>query len=198
MDRSDSEVSRAVKRQEQQQQAQQPPPPPDSGEPLANDTGLSNARSLPTTPTSNPLGPSQPQPQHSYDASPAVAAGGASRADADDPNLPDVLILRHRAETYPLHFRAFSIGEGLLTIGDVRRQAAQATGSTADTCRVTLLYKRRALRDDAAACRDEGLMQNSELTCIVGDQPGRDRSSAIGDDSSDETPQNQALVLPTI
>ena len=120
--------------------------------------------------------PHHPQPYH----------GAASRADADNPDLPDVLILRHRNTTYPLHFRAFAIGEGLLCVGEVRRQAAKATG-TPDPRRVTLLYKGQPLRDDAAPCRDEGLKQNSELLCIVSDVAGGPtRSGASSDESADE------------
>ena len=80
--------------------------------------------------------------------------------------IPDILILRHKGTTYPLHFDAFSISEGIVKVGDLRRYAAQETGCN-DERRVTLLYKGKPLKDDRRGCRDEGLKQNSEIVCVV-------------------------------
>lgn len=88
----------------------------------------------------------------------------ASRVESA--HSPDILVLRHRGTTYPLHLPAFSVGEGILKVGEVRRLAAQET-KTEDPRRVKLLYKGNVLKDNNRACRDEGLKQNSELTCVI-------------------------------
>ena len=130
------------------------------------------------------------QNYHDYGSAAASdrTPAGVLRAHADNPDMPDVLILKHRGTTYPLHFRAFAIGEGLLCVGEVRRQAASATGTT-DPRRIKLLYKGTPLRDDARPCRDEGLKQNSEITCVVSGRPSTgapDSAAASSDESADE------------
>ena len=108
-----------------------------------------------------------------------------SRQDADNPDVPDILVLKHRGTTYPLHFPAYSIGEGVLRVGQLRRYAADKTG-TADPRRIKLLYKGKQLKDDAVACREEGLKQNSELMCVVSEVPvtnRRDTSESSADES---------------
>jgi len=93
----------------------------------------------------------------------------ASRADAADPRAPDILTIKHRNTTYPLHFPAFSIGEGQLRVGELRKFAAEKIGC--DPRQVKLLYKGKALKDNTLACRDEGLKQNSELMAVVSEAP---------------------------
>lgn len=95
---------------------------------------------------------------------------------------PDILVLKHRGTTYPLHLPAFSIGEGDLTVGELRRLAAKET-KTEDSRRVKLLYKGRVLKDDTRACRDEGLKQQSEIMCVIS-EPGS-REDADSSDSAD-------------
>lgn len=95
---------------------------------------------------------------------------------------PDILVLKHRGTTYPLHLPAFSIGEGDLKVGELRRLAADQT-KTEDSRRVKLIYKGRRLKDDARACRDEGLKQQSEITCIIS-EPGT-REDVDSSDSAD-------------
>ena len=82
---------------------------------------------------------------------------------------PDILVLKHKGTTYPLHFPAFSIAESL-KVGELRRQAAKETKCD-DPRRVKLLYKGRSLRDDSKSCREEGLKQNSEIMCVVSSEP---------------------------
>lgn len=83
---------------------------------------------------------------------------------------PDVLILKHKGATYPLHFQAFDIAEGHLKVGDLRRTAAKEL-NVDDPRRVKLLYKGKSLREDRHACKEEGLKQNSELLCVVSSDP---------------------------
>lgn len=103
---------------------------------------------------------------------------GYSRAQ----HSPDILVLKHRGTTYPLHLQAFSIDEGDLKVGELRRLAADQT-KTEDIRRVKLIYKGRRLKDDARACRDEGLKQQSEITCVIS-EPGT-REDVDSSDSAD-------------
>ena len=106
----------------------------------------------------------------------------------DDASHPDILILKHRGTTYPLQFPAYTIGEGILRVGELRRYAAEKTG-TSDPRRIKLLYKGRVLKDDAVACCEEGLKQNSELMCVVSETAPRGpggRSSAEDSESASE------------
>lgn len=90
----------------------------------------------------------------------------STRSDAANQHSPDILVLKHRGTTYPIHLPAFSIAEGDLRVGEVRRLAAKET-KTDDSRRIKLLYKGKILKDDIRACRDEGLRQNSELMCVI-------------------------------
>ena len=105
-----------------------------------------------------------------------------------DPTLgPDIIVLKHRGVTYPLHFPAYSIGDGDLTVGDLREEATRQT-STGDPRRLKLLYKGRILKDDAKPCKAEGLKQQSELLCVIseavpGGNAGVDEDSESGADS---------------
>lgn len=90
----------------------------------------------------------------------------STRSDAASQHSPDILVLKHKGTTYPLHLPAYSIAEGDLRIGELRRLAAKET-KTEDSRRVKLLYKGKILKDDSRACRDEGLKQNSELMCVI-------------------------------
>lgn len=93
---------------------------------------------------------------------------------------PDILVMKHKGATYPLHFPAFDIAEGHLKVGELRRLAAKVLG-VEDPRRIKLLYKGKSLRDDRAACKEEGLKQNSEILCVVSSDPyARDD----GDESS--------------
>lgn len=104
---------------------------------------------------------------------------GYSRAQ----HSPDILVLKHRGTTYPLHLPAFSIGDGDLKVGELRRLAADQT-KTEDSRRVKLIYKGRRLKDDARACCDEGLKQQSEITCVIS-EPREDVDSSDSADSEE-------------
>lgn len=90
----------------------------------------------------------------------------ATRIDDSSQHSPDILVLQHLGTTYPLHLPAFSIGEGALKVGDLRRLAAREM-KTDDPRRVKLFYKGKILKDDHRRCCDEGLKQNSVLRCVV-------------------------------
>ena len=94
---------------------------------------------------------------------------------------PDILIMKHKGTTYPLHFPAYDIAEGRLSVGDLRKVAAKATGTRDPRC-IKLLYKGKSLRDDQRACKEENLKQNSEILCVISSEPYRG-----GDDGNDSS-----------
>jgi hypothetical protein len=95
---------------------------------------------------------------------------------ADDAE-PDIIALRNLGTIYPLHFRAYAIDDGVLTIGDLRKEAARQTSAPHPDC-VRLLYKGKLLKDDSRTCKSEGLKQHSEVLCVVSE--GRTSDSDEG------------------
>ncbi|MCJ1387754.1 hypothetical protein MMC18_000597 [Xylographa bjoerkii] len=114
----------------------------------------------------------------------------ASRADAANPLAPDILILKHRGTTYPLHFPAFTIGENILRVGELRKTAAKKIDPGMDPRRIKLLYKGKALKEDGRTCREEGLKQNSELMCVVSESAVNGR---VDDDSSESASEGEVV-----
>lgn len=120
-------------------------------------------------------------PTHS---SPQNESYGFPSSRHSEPDLgPDILILKHKGTTYPLHFPAFSIAESELRVRDLRRAAAKET-KCGDPRRVKLLYKGRQLRDDDLTCKHEGLKQNSELMCVVSSDPRASDSDSSASSSA--------------
>lgn len=90
---------------------------------------------------------------------------GQYGATAED-NEPDILCLRHKGTIYPLHFRAYAIDDGLLTVGALRHEASVKL-NVGNPNRIRLLYKGKLLKDDQRLCKEEGLKQHSEVMCVV-------------------------------
>lgn len=109
---------------------------------------------------------------------------------------PDILVLKHRGTTYPLHLPAFSIGEGDLKVGELRGLAAKET-KTEDSRRVKLLYKGKLLKDDTRACRDEGLKQQSEIMCVIS-EPGSHEDADSSDSADSEEMLENGLGGPRV
>lgn len=109
-----------------------------------------------------------------------------SRVD-DDTNVPDILVLKHRARTYPLHFKAYAISDGIITVGDVRKLAAKELAA-ADYRRVRLLYKGKNLTDDSKTAKSQGLKQQSEIMCVVSE-------AVFGNDSASSETETDANGL---
>lgn len=89
----------------------------------------------------------------------------------------DVLLCRHKGITYPLKFPAYTIGDGKLSVGDLRNRVAQAIEVT-KAQRVKLLYKGQQLKDDQKSCRSYNLKNQSEIMAVV--------SEPIDESESDE------------
>ena len=158
--------------------------------------GVSQTRSPPhvTEDDYHYLGPEDivdnPRPRPSHPSGDGYFPRQASRSDAANPNIPDILVLKHKTRTFPLHFPAYSIGEGLLSVGELRRLAAEKT-ETSDPRRIKLLYKGKTLKDDSLPCREEGLKQNSELLCVISEPPPN--GFRPNEDSSDSASESDIL-----
>lgn len=119
-----------------------------------------------------------------------------NNSNNNDELAPDIITLKHRGVTYPLHFPAYAIGDGLVTIGDIRLKTGRATGAD-DLRRVKLLYKGRLLKDDTKPAKEVGIKQESELMCVVSESGGgsssesedSDLSRPIGSSAPDRSPK---------
>jgi len=70
----------------------------------------------------------------------------------------DVLILKHKRISYPVHFLAHSIDRDELTIGDIRAAAAKKLNiPTSGMDRIKMFWKGKNLKDDKRTARQEGL-----------------------------------------
>lgn len=105
----------------------------------------------------------------------------ADVADLGDPRDTDVLILRNKKTQYSVHFPAYSIAKGELTVGQVREQAAKKVG-TGDARRVKLLFRGKNLKDDGRTCRQEGLRENNEVMITVAEGVGSGSESESDDE----------------
>lgn len=94
----------------------------------------------------------------------------------------DVVLLRNKRKEYAVHFAAYSIAKGELTVGSLRDAAAKKLG-LADARRIKLLYKGKNLKDDERQCRQEGMRDGSEVMCTVADVSA---SATESDDEEDE------------
>lgn len=111
--------------------------------------------------------------QHSY--------SGDSGEDLGPARDTDLLILRNKNKEYSVHFPAYSIAKGELTIGQVRDHAARKIG-TSSVRRVKLIHKGKTLKDDTRTAKQEGLRTNSEVLCVVAESPS---SPSESDDDED-------------
>lgn len=104
-----------------------------------------------------------------------------SPTPAGPPRDTDVLVLKSKRISYPVHFPAYTIERGELKIGAVRDQAAKKTGG--DARRIKLFFRGKNMKEDGVSCRAEGLRHNSEIMCVIGDAVPESMSSS---DSEDE------------
>lgn len=88
-----------------------------------------------------------------------------SPTDYGERRETDRLLLRNKRNDYAVHFSAYSIAKGELTVRDVRDAAAKKMEVRPG--RVKLLYRGRNLKDDSRRARDEGLRDGSEILCTV-------------------------------
>lgn len=80
----------------------------------------------------------------------------------------DVIVIKHKSTTHPAHFPAFSIGDGRLTVRDVRERAALLMNlGSRRANRIKMLYKGRNLKEQDIPIRDYGVKNNSELMVVI-------------------------------
>ncbi|KAI5371103.1 Putative Ubiquitin-like domain, BAG domain, Ubiquitin-like domain superfamily [Septoria linicola] len=110
----------------------------------------------------------------------AESMGQQSEADYGPPRDTDVLILRNKRKETAVHFPAYSIAKGELTIGKVREQAAKTLQS--DPRRIKLLYKGKNLKDDSRLASQEGLQDGAELMLAIAEGVASPSDSEESDD----------------
>ncbi|KIW06416.1 uncharacterized protein PV09_02867 [Verruconis gallopava] len=122
-----------------------------------------------------------------------ITAEDLAKANAGNGFVPshdrdtDVLILKHKRVSYPVHFPAHSIDKGQLKIGDVRAAAAkklELDPSQAD--RIKIFYRGKNLKDDSKSAKDEGLKSSieSELMLVIGDAVPEESSESESEDNA--------------
>lgn len=105
--------------------------------------------------------------------------GGHAPEDMGPPRETDMLSLRNKGQSYAVHFPAYSIAKGELSIGQVRDQAGRKIG--VDSRRVKLIFQGKNLKDDGKQCRQEGLKHESQILLTIGDIA----SASASDDEDD-------------
>lgn len=120
--------------------------------------------------------------QHRHTSQPRVE----SPVEYGPPRDTDVLILKNKKKEYTVHFPAYSIAKGELTIGQVRDHAAKKTGA-ADPRRIKLLHRGKNLKDDMRTCKAEGLRDGSELMCTFAD--------SVSDEDDDDDDDSEFAEL---
>ncbi|KAI0546901.1 BAG domain-containing protein [Xylaria curta] len=112
--------------------------------------------------TSEDLENSLQAPDQAYDSHNRRASRSAAIEE------DDVLLIKHKSVTYPVHFPAYSIGDGRLTVRDVRDRAGLVMDlSSRRASRIKMLYKGRNLKEQDIPIRDYGVKNNSELMVVV-------------------------------
>ena len=115
---------------------------------------------------------------------------GAYDRDSGPPRDTDLITFKNKRTAYPVHFPAYSIDRGELTIGDIRDQAARKIGC--DARRLKLLHKGKTLKDDARSCREEGLREGVDVLCVTSDGVVEPPSSSGSEEDFAESNGNVA------
>ncbi|KAI0490266.1 BAG domain-containing protein [Xylaria cf. heliscus] len=112
--------------------------------------------------TSEDLENSLQAPERAYD--PRNHRAPRSTAIEED----DILLIKNKSVLYPVHFPAYSIGDGRLTVRDVRDRAGLVMDlSERRASRIKMFYKGRNLKEPDIPIRDYGVKNNSELLVVV-------------------------------
>lgn len=123
--------------------------------------------------TSEDLEHSLQAPPRSYDPT----RQPPSSAQPED----DVLLIKNKGITYPVHFPAYSIGDGKLYVRDVRdRVGLVMEVGPSKVKRIKMLYKGRQLKDQDVPIRTYNVKNNSEILVVLPD-------GTVSDDESDSS-----------
>lgn len=124
------------------------------------------------------------------------AASNARASSYSSASEHDVLVLKHRKVSYPIHFPAHSIERGQLKIGELRNQAAKKM-AVSDPSRMKLFYRGRNLKDDFKTARDEGLRSDAEILCVVGEPiPSTSQEEGESEDEEGTVDEGTAEARP--
>ena len=112
----------------------------------------------------------------------------ASPVDYGPQRDTDVLILRNKKREYAVHFPAYCIAKGELTVKEVRDVAASKAHT--DSKRVKLFYKGKNLKEDNRTCKQEGLRDGSEILLSISEHHD-DAGSSSGESGDEEVDDAQ-------
>jgi hypothetical protein len=112
---------------------------------------------------------------------------------SEDPDEPDVVLVRYMASLLPVEFPAYSISEETAYVGQLREAVARFLQT--DPRRVRLVYKKKDLKHDSWPLRKYNMKQNSEVAAIktegMLDYSDRDSHSSSGEDIPDQHPRRR-------
>ncbi|KAK8054712.1 BAG domain-containing protein [Apiospora phragmitis] len=134
--------------------------------------------------TSEDLEQSLRSPSRTYDPH---GRNPPASADIED----DILLIKNKGVTYPVHFPAYSIGDGKLYVHDVRERVAWLMKiSEQRSHRIKMLYKGRNLKVDPSRpvpVREYGVKNNSEILVVLSE----------GNESDDDSSESSEEIIVT-
>lgn len=107
----------------------------------------------------------------------------------------DVVLLKHRKVSYPVHFPSYSIDDGELTVGAIRKAGAKKVElSEKDAGRIKLFFRGKDLKDDSRTAREVGMKSDaqSEILLVVGEAQIITRPESSGDEDESEAQPGKA------
>ncbi|KIX02062.1 uncharacterized protein Z518_08001 [Rhinocladiella mackenziei CBS 650.93] len=122
----------------------------------------------------------------------------------EDPDAPDVVLVRYMASLIPVEFPPYSISEEKAFVGQLRDSVASYLHT--DPRKVRLVYKKRELKKDSWPLRKYHMKQNSEVAVIktesIIDYSDRDSHSSSGEESeptsSSQNPRQRPRALSSV
>lgn len=98
----------------------------------------------------------------------------------------DVIVFRHNKVSHPVHFAAYAIDDGDLTVGAAREFAAKRL-DVRDPRSIRMFYKGKNLKEESHCVRDYGLRSDEQpdVLCVIGEPPKDDSGSESDDSASD-------------
>ncbi|KAF2405082.1 hypothetical protein EJ06DRAFT_468094 [Trichodelitschia bisporula] len=121
----------------------------------------------------------------SYITSEDLARQHAAPSASRPGSASDVVVLKHRRVSYPVHFPAASIDGGVIKIGDIRSAAARSIGVPLDGAdRIKMFFRGQNLKDDGVPARDVGFRSGveAEVLVIVGEKGPEDEDESDGEE----------------
>lgn len=134
---------------------------------------------------------------------PYQSSGTRGHTKEDDPDAPDVIMVRYMATLLPVQFPPYSISEGKAYVHQLRNAVAKWLQT--DPRRVRLVYKKRDLKHDSWPLRKYRMKQNSEVAAILTegtlDYSDRESHTSSGEDSvasSNQNPRRRPRALSSV